>query len=104
MHESGYNPYAASGFTSASGLGQFILKTGKAYNLNDSNRWDINAQSNALVKYFIYNKNLAKNLSESYIYKFHHDGPIKNYGGLALSNKYILPKIGNIQNVIHKLF
>jgi putative chitinase len=47
--ESGFNPDAAAGTTSASGLGQFVDKTGEAYSLNDNNRWDVNAQADSLV-------------------------------------------------------
>ena len=38
--ESGFNPDAAAGTTSASGLGQFITGTGKGYGLNAQNRFD----------------------------------------------------------------
>ncbi|OUL16964.1 hypothetical protein B0X78_03015 [bacterium AM6] len=39
--ESGFNPDAAAGTTSASGLGQFIDKTGNHYHLNNRNRFDV---------------------------------------------------------------
>lgn len=57
--ESGFNPDAAAGPTSASGLGQFINKTGSAYGLNDSNRFDTTANANALIEHFLENKALA---------------------------------------------
>lgn len=105
-HESGFNPYAAAGTTSASGLGQFVDGTGYEYNLGDANRWNINEQAEALVNHFIDNKALTtkKRLPESYIYKFHHDGPTGNYGGLTLSKKFIIPKIGGFIHVIQKVF
>ena len=106
QYESGFNPYSAAGTTTASGLGQFIDKTGKEYGINDSTRWDMSSQAEALVLHFVDNKARAnrRNLSESYIYKFHHDGPSGEYGGLNLSNKYVIPQIRGITKVIHKLF
>ena len=35
----------------------------------------------------------TKQLGEEYIYKFHHDGPTADFGGLKLSKKQILPLI-----------
>lgn len=94
-HESGFNPDAAAGTTSASGLGQFIDKTGKYYKLDAANRWNTKEQAEALVGHFIDNRDLAKkrNLGEEYIYKFHHDGPSGEYQGLELSQKQIMPLI-----------
>ena len=105
-YESGFNPYAAAGTTSASGLGQFVKGTGIEYGINDQNQWHINIQARALVKFFLYNQNISiqRKLPDSYIYKFHHDGPSGNYGGLQLSNKFIIPKIRGIKNVIDALF
>lgn len=93
--ESGFNPDAAAGTTSASGLGQFIDKTSKHYNLTSSNRWNAKEQAEALVGHFVDNRNLAakRGLGEEYIYKFHHDGPTADFGGLKLSTKQILPLI-----------
>lgn len=109
-HESGFNPYAAAGTTSATGLGQFTDGTGKRSNIKDSNRWDINAQADALVNHFLDNKLLTKKyrLAEAYIYKFHHDGPNSNYlndsEGLQISYKAIMPKIKGYVHAIHKMF
>jgi LysM repeat protein len=91
--ESGFNPDAAAGTTSASGLGQFIDSTGAAYGVNASNRWDVNAQADALVQHFLDNTQLAdtRGQGEDYIYKYHHDGPKGNYGGLDLSRKIVIP-------------
>ena len=104
--ESGFNPYAAAGTTSASGLGQFVDRTGKYYGIKNSNRWNINTQAETLVKHFLDNQNLAHktHLPDSYIYKFHHDGPVGNYGGLNISNKFVIPQIRGITHVIKKLF
>jgi LysM repeat protein len=85
--ESGFNPDAAAGTTSASGLGQFINDTGRAYGLNNSNRFDVNANVKAVVAYFLANEKLAKknHKPDVWVYKYHHDGPTRDYGGEALA-------------------
>lgn len=85
--ESGFNPDAAAGTTSASGLGQFINDTGRAYGLNNTNRFDVDANVKAVVKYFQANEKLAKknNKPDVWVYKYHHDGPTLDYGGEALA-------------------
>lgn len=85
--ESGFNPDAAAGTTSASGLGQFINDTGRAYGLNNTNRFDVNASVKAVVKYFLANEKLAKKNKKPdvWVYKYHHDGPTRDYGGEALA-------------------
>ncbi|MFZ2998939.1 MAG: phage tail tip lysozyme [Undibacterium umbellatum] len=91
--ESGFNPDATAGTTSASGLGQFIDKTGKHYGVNNANRWDLGTQADALVKHTVDNLNLAQKRGQGieYAYKYHHDGPSKNYGGLGISNDIVMP-------------
>jgi len=85
--ESGFNPDAAAGTTSASSLGQFVDKTGKAYGLNDSNRFDTNANVKALLAHFLDNEALAKKRGKPdvWCYKYHHDGPTADYGGEGLA-------------------
>jgi hypothetical protein len=107
--ESGFKPYAAAGTTSAAGLGQFINKTGIKYGLNDKTRWDIDAQAHALVKHFKDNQLRVKNkdLSEAYIYKFHHDGEysaLHKGEGLGISMKHIYPKIEPYSKLIKNTF
>ncbi len=100
--ESGFNPDAAAGTTSASGLGQFIDKTGKHYGLNNGNRFDVDAQSDALVAHFIDNRNLARSRGqgEEYIYKYHHDGPTRDYGGLGLSERKVAPHLNAYESFV----
>ena len=97
--ESGFNPQAAAGTSSATGLGQFIDKTGNAYGLNDSNRWDTQAQADALVQHFRDNRDLAnkRGVGEEYIYKFHHDGPVENHGGLEISQQKVMPLLNKYE-------
>lgn len=104
--ESGFNPDAAAGTTSASGLGQFIDDTGKAYGLDDRNRFDIDAQAGALVAHFIDNRNLAqrRGQDESWIYKYHHDGPVRDYGGLALSRDKVMPLLEQYTQFVESRF
>lgn len=93
--ESGFNPDAAAGTTSASGLGQFVDATGQAYGLDDSNRFDLTANVDALIAAYLDAKALAdsRGLPEEYIYKFHHDGPTNDYGGLQLALSKIMPLV-----------
>lgn len=102
--ESGFNPDAAAGTTSASGLGQFIDKTGKHYGLTNANRFDVDAQSDALVAHFVDNRNLARNRGqgEDYIYKYHHDGPTTDYGGLGLSRREIAPHLDQYEQFVNQ--
>lgn len=76
------------------------------YGIKNKNRWDIKSQANALVRYFRFNKSLAdkRNLPEPYIYQLHHDGPRHDYGGFSISMEHVYPKIGDISEVIKKVF
>ena len=102
--ESGFNPDAAAGTTSASGLGQFIDQTGRHYNLNNQNRFAPDAQADALVAHFIDNRNLAvsRGQGEEYIYKYHHDGPTRDYGGLGLSNREVAPHLNEYETFVRQ--
>ena len=102
--ESGFNPDAAAGTTSASGLGQFIDKTGNHYHLNSRNRFDVGAQSDALVDHYIDNRTLAhkRGQGEEYIYKYHHDGPTRDYGGLTLSEKKVMPYVDKYERFVEQ--
>lgn len=104
--ESGFNPDAAAGTTSASGLGQFVDKTGLAYGLNEANRFDVDAQASALVAHFIDNRALAerRGQDEAYIYKYHHDGPKLDFGGLELSRNKVLPLLDEYTRFVEQRF
>lgn len=97
--ESGFNPDAAAGTTSAHGLGQFIDRTAEHYGVTDSNRSDVALQAGALVSHYLDNAKLAekRGQDESFIYKYHHDGPSKDYGGLAISHSEVMPYIGRYE-------
>lgn len=93
--ESGFNPDAAAGTTSAYGLGQFIDQTAAHYGIDDNTRGDVGKQAEALVAYYVDNAALAKSRhqGEAYIYKYHHDGPTRDYGGLAISEREVMPYV-----------
>lgn len=101
--ESGFNPDAAAGTTSASGLGQFIDGTGRSYGLGN-NRFDAQDGARALVDHFIDNRKLAsaRGQGEAYIYKYHHDGPTRDYGGLDLAKDKVLPFVDKYEKLLQQ--
>ena len=102
--ESGFNPDAAAGTTSASGLGQFVDRTGAAYGLGNANRWNVDAQATALVHHFLDNQRLAqsRHQGDEYIYKYHHDGPSADYGGLAISTREVMPRAAAYEALLNQ--
>ena len=100
-HESGFNPDAAAGTTSAHGLGQFVDKTGTAHGLTDENRWDINAQARALVEHTQENIERAKKngRGRDYVYAY-HDGPSLKYGGLAYGKANVTPRVASFLKLV----
>lgn len=105
--ESGFNPDAAAGTTSAAGLGQFIDRTGaglREHPINNANRFDARAGADALVEHFIENRDLARSRGqgEEYIYKYHHDGPTRDYGGLGLSNREVMPRLEEYERFVRQ--
>lgn len=102
--ESGFNPDAAAGTTSAFGLGQFIDRTGAAYGIDDTNRNDVQLQSRAVVAHCMDNLRLARSRGqgEEYVYKYHHDGPTRDYGGLALSSREVMPYLDRYERFVRE--
>lgn len=92
-HESGFNPDAAAKSSSASGVGQFINDTGIKYGLNDQNRWDVDAQVQALIEHTMDNFDMAKKAGygDEYVYAYHHDGAGLGGSGLSKSKKFVMP-------------
>ena len=97
--ESGFNPDAAAASTSATGIGQFIDKTGSFYGLETENRFHLADNIRAMIKHLKDSAKLASrrfspsNTSEllTYTYAVYHDGPSLKYGGLELAREKILP-------------
>ena len=102
--ESGFNPDAAAGTTTAYGLGQFVGDTAKAYAITPQNMGDLTKQAEALVATYKDDAALAKKNghSEEYIYKYHHDGPAGEYGGLELSKKFVTPYVAGYEKFVQE--
>ncbi len=99
--ESKFNPDAAAPNSSATGIGQFIDKTGSSFKLNDNkDRFDAAKNIDALTKHFLENKKLSLGKTEDYIYRYHHDGPGKDHGGLELSRRKVMPLVDEIEKGI----
>lgn len=101
-HESGFNPDAAAGTTSAHGLGQFVNATGEAYGLNDENRWDLDTQARALIEHTQDNIRLAERNGQGreYVYAYHHDGPSLAYGGLDIGRQNVMPRVDSYLEIV----
>ena len=105
--ESGFNPSAAAGTTSATGLGQFINRTGASYGLTPDNRWDLNAQAQAVVNYFIASANKADSRGQgaASIYAYWHDG-LGSSGagpGLKISNDQVMPLVSRFETALNQV-
>ena len=103
-HESGFNPDAAAKSSSASGVGQFVDDTGAKYGITNENRWDLNAQVQALIDHTIDNFEIArkKGYGNEYVYALHHDGPGLGSGGLAIGKKNVMPYVPKFLKDIKK--
>jgi peptidoglycan hydrolase-like protein with peptidoglycan-binding domain len=102
--ESGFNPDAAAGTTSAHGLGQFVDATGRHYGINDGNRASLDKQAEALVAHYRDNATLARSRGQGdeFIYKYHHDGPTKEYGGLGISQREVMPYVDRYEQFVRQ--
>ncbi|MGF6813429.1 hypothetical protein OKW33_000235 [Paraburkholderia atlantica] len=106
-HESGFNPDAAAGTTSASGLGQFVDQTASSYGIDtNSQRFDAEQGADAMVRHYLENKRLAitggaieRNVFVM-TYAYHHDGPSLAYGGKEISEAKVMPVFDLILNNI----
>ncbi|RZF27748.1 glycoside hydrolase family 19 protein [Paraburkholderia sp. UYCP14C] len=106
-HESGFNPDAAAGTTSASGLGQFVDQTAAAYGINtNSQRFDAEQGADAMVRHYLENKRLATAGGATgrkifvMTYAYHHDGPSLAYGGREISESKVMPVFDLVLNNI----
>lgn len=114
--ESGFNPSAAASTTSASGLGQFVKATGQAlcYQAGmkqDADLFDINTQLAilplqlrdcfAFAKKKVGLKSFDFNL---WSYKYHHDGPTGEYGGIRIAQENIVPFYKDAWSLVNLFF
>ena len=102
--ESGFNPDAAAGTTSATGLGQFVDRTGASYGITDANRADLHLQAEALVAHHLDNAKIARSRGhgEAYVYKYHHDGPGGEHGGLQIAKTEVGPYLDRYEKFVNE--
>lgn len=109
--ESGFNPDAAAGYSSASGLGQFLDRTRgalcKRANLRSSDPFDADlnviCMSETLKECFAFARKYAKPGTIRYFqfaYAYHHDGPALNSGGLEIAAEKVLPWLETVKKCI----
>jgi len=98
--ESGFNPDAAATTTSACGLGQFINSTAKAYGLTKATRFDATENVRAICSLWGDLYGIAKKQTGIEqenddlfvkIYKYYHDGFLRDYGGEGIAKDRIIP-------------
>ena len=97
--ESGFNPDAAAGSTSAGGLGQFIDSTAKAYGVGGLERFSLADGARALAQFTLDNYRRALALCSDmprscvleHTYALHHDGPSLKHGGLEIARTQVMP-------------
>jgi peptidoglycan hydrolase-like protein with peptidoglycan-binding domain len=102
--ESGFNPDAAAGPTSAYGVGQFVKRTGQAYGIADDQIGDVTRQAEALVAYYQENASKAQRHGEGdeYIYAYHHDGVHAGAEALALSRDHVMPYVARFEQFVEQ--
>lgn len=105
--ESGFNPDAAAGSSSAVGLGQFTKATEKDNGVDPAHRYDVDTQARALVTLFIKNEARAQSRGqgEEYIYRYHHDGLYSKADasgslGLKVSEKNVMSLVGEYEKFV----
>lgn len=105
--ESGFNPNARNRGSTAAGIFQFVEATWKARckeaGLSPlTSPHDVDAQLRCFLPHFRAMQHWARQKVGSragpdeffaWCYKFHHDGPAGEYGGLRLGRKSVVPKM-----------
>lgn len=110
-HESGFNPDAAAGTSSACGLGQFLDRTRRVLSLRagaldlDPFSVDLNVVClrETLKECFAFARKHAEtgtNRYFQYAYAYHHDGPALKSGGLEIAEEKVLPWLEVAQECI----
>lgn len=105
--ESGFNPDAAAGSTSASGIGQLIDATASALGLQSESRFSIQGNVGAMLDLIDQNRLIAEERFPGSTetagglalqYALYHDGPSLNYGGLEIAQQQVVPWAEKINN------
>jgi putative chitinase len=99
--ESGFNPDAAAGTTSASGVGQLIDRTAENLGVRGDMRFDVKENVNGFLSLLgsvlKTSRNQLPRQSQNKIferaYGLYHDGPSLKYGGQNLAKKVVTPQI-----------
>lgn len=89
--ESGFNPDAAAGTSSASGVGQFIEATGRAYGLTEANRFSLVDGVTALLQHLRDIRRTVSPTDEARLYGIYHDGPTLQHGGMEKARRFVIP-------------
>lgn len=106
--ESGFNPDAAAGTTSASGIGQLIDKTAASLGVSGDKRFDLKENTRGFLTLLQALLKTAKGQlpaeSQGRIferaYALYHDGPSLSFGGEKLAKQKVLPQIGLMLDLI----
>lgn len=119
-HESGFNPDAAAGTTSAHGLGQFVGDTAGDNGITFEKRWEADDQVEGLFTFADKNwKSIEKEADRKQIpdseiaayrdvmfYKIHHDGNLYEQGkwakqkGKGISRESIVPRLDEFEALV----
>jgi putative chitinase len=99
--ESGFNPDAAAGTTSASGIGQLIDSTAERLGVKSEKRFDLKENVQGFIKLLRNTLETSKRDipkgSELQIfqraYALYHDGPSLSYGGSEIAKQKVLPNL-----------
>jgi putative chitinase len=94
--ESGFNPDAAAGTTSASGIGQLTDRTGAKFGLDASNRFDFKANIKAMLGQLRDDLSATKKNFEQ-AYARYHDGPTLKYGGKEIAQTKVVPLVDDFK-------
>ena len=104
--ESGFNPDTASASSSASGVGQFIDRTGESFGLNEQNRFEYRSGIYAFLRYLGESLQTARESVSGWkaeyrrAYALYHDGPKLESGGEQIANRRILPLLAKMESFL----
>ena len=110
--ESGFNPDAAAGTTSASGIGQFIDSTRAELcsraGIQNTNPFcmtvNLHCLSESLKESFRFARARVKAGDDEALYRmayaYHHDGPTLQYGGARIADRDVLPRMAIIRTAL----
>ena len=97
--ESGFNPDAASGISSAAGIGQFLDSTNRGFGVADSERFSAATNIRAMLHYLRQTLAAARKKGAgasaeqvwTRAFALYHDGPQLHAGGAQIAQKQVVP-------------